>query len=144
MASVTLTAYEVEHDLLPPVCVRCGQPTDEHMTRSIPQFDGRGFMVHFPGLYFAVFFAPPLLPWVLRRIPRVRIRWPLCAADQTRARRHERLARRIVVPLWLIGVLALYVYCAVELVSGKVPGVLLTWASILVMMEVGIGLGAWI
>lgn len=36
MAQVTVTRYEFEHDLLPDVCVRCGAPATQRVSRPIP------------------------------------------------------------------------------------------------------------
>ena len=92
MANVTLSPYEIEHGRLPPVCVKCGQQTNDILERTVRQVGGRWAIVQGLGLMIGVVFFPPLLLWVIRRIPAVHLRLPFCADDQVRNRRQERRA----------------------------------------------------
>ncbi|MBO0697293.1 MAG: hypothetical protein J2P46_02760 [Zavarzinella sp.] len=125
MARITLTEYECEHDLLPAVCVKCGQPAQDRLVRTFRIGDGRGpwgFWRSLATLYGILMF-PPLLLWALRRARSMRARVPYCRADRANTVRQERFAYCIIIPCWIIGVVMLDSFVMEDIFTGR-PGLL--------------------
>jgi len=109
MPRVILTEYEVEHDLLPPLCIKCGKPATERFHRTVRFLDDPG---RWGGLYvltflFTIYCLPPLLLVLLRRARAFRVKIPFCPSHLNRFRRRERIALGILVPLWVTVSLAI-------------------------------------
>jgi hypothetical protein len=146
MPRVRLTAYEVEHDLLPPLCVKCGEPATEHFVRTVRILDEPGKWCGFfaVGVVVSLMMLPPLFPLMLRRSPTVRVRVPFCAPHRVRTVRRERLLLRVLVPLWIVYVLFLDTGLVVVLVAGPAWPFLLMLLLGLSLIAVGDAGAAWL
>jgi hypothetical protein len=104
MPHVIVTEYEITHDLLPPVCVKCGGPATERFKRKIRLIDEPGRWRGFYMLAFVVgiFFFPPLVIFVVRRARSLPLRIPYCGPDLARFRRQERIALIVLIPVWAL------------------------------------------
>jgi hypothetical protein len=131
-ARVYLTPYEIERRHLPPVCVRCGRPTSVSVERRVPLNGGPWTFCQVLGLMIGAFLFPPLFLWVHRRLPAVHLRLPFCADDQVRYARQERLAVRILAPLWVAFSLAVTCYSVVAVWNGVNPAIGLAWAGVFI------------
>jgi len=114
--AVRLTRYECEHNLLPPVCTRCGAPAE----------GGARFTLLTPtwNLTFGLlaWFCPPVLPFLAARL-RARRSFivPMCeehVADWTwRDRLTTRLFCFCVGPVYVAAVLAILVHVLTDMES---------------------------
>jgi hypothetical protein len=145
MPSIRLTAYEVEHDRLPAVCVKCGQPATEHFVRTVRFLDdpGRWGGLFAVGVIVSLLMLPPLLPLLLRRAPLMRVRVPFCGPDLARTVRRERVSLRIVVPVWVLYVLAVDTSLVVAIVVGPSWAFLLMLTAALVLVAVADAVAGW-
>ena len=119
MAHVTLTDYEIEHDLLPGVCVKCGAPTSAHFVHAMRIIDGwRGALLVYV-LLFGLFFFPPLALFVLfRQAQVIPIRLPMCTNHRDDLERRRQIAVRILLPIWSAAVIVLDVAIIIALMAG--------------------------
>jgi len=134
MPRATLTTYELDHDLLPAVCVWCGAPATERVTRPVPVPPrGRGCLWGIPLfviLYLAVPAAVVLIPLLLRRTA---VRFPVCEAHRDHWDWRDRVRRRVLWPAAAGGSVVAQVVCLTGLV---VPPLLYLHAAVGVL---GIG-----
>jgi len=121
MAKVLVTNYEIENDLLPAVCARCGRPATDRRDLVLHTLDGwKGGLLVF-ALFFGLFFFPPLVLWTLRYARQTRVPLPLCAADYNWFESRERLEKRYLFPIWTAVALLNDALIVVELALGG-PG----------------------
>lgn len=139
MAQVTVTEYECEHDLLPAVCVKCGGPADDSLTRTVRFIDRTNPLGTWRllAMIYGLFMLPPLLLLALRGLRSIRVRIPICHADRLKTERREKRELRIAVTVWVVCALGLDVYLTVEFLTHG-PGVLCfatvalpLWAAVL-------------
>jgi hypothetical protein len=124
MARVTVSEYECEHDLLPAVCVKCGEPADDSFVRTVRIIDGGapwGFWHTLAAIYGLLVF-PPLLLWALRRARTVQVKVPVCNADRGKAVREEKLPW-VMIPFWIALVFLVDTSIVIDLYTGR-PGLL--------------------
>lgn len=99
MPKATLTTYELDHDLLPAVCVKCGAPATVRVTRPVPIPPRKRTGCWFIPLFFVLYLAVPavvvLLPVVVRKTG---VRIPACEAHQGDWAWRDRARRRILWP----------------------------------------------
>jgi hypothetical protein len=121
MATVSLTSYEIENDLLPAVCARCGLPATDRRDLVLHILDGwkGGFLVL--SLLFGLFFFPPLVLWTVRHARQTRVSLPLCAVDHQWFESRERIEKRYLFPIWTAVALLNDVLIIIEVALGG-PG----------------------
>lgn len=100
MPNVLLTAYEVEHELLPAVCARCAEPTTERVPLTVRIIDGWAGVPQIFGILAGLFFFPPLIPLAIRYARSVELHVPLCGPHAEALRRRERFEWRVLLPAW--------------------------------------------
>ncbi|MBO0698734.1 MAG: hypothetical protein J2P46_10090 [Zavarzinella sp.] len=117
MPKATLTIYELDHDLLPAVCVKCGAPAAIRVTRPIPvpprKRTGCWFIPLFFVLYLAVPAAIVLIPLLLRRTG---VRIPVCEEHWDHWAWRDRVRRRVLWPAAAGGSVVAQVVCLTGLV----------------------------
>jgi hypothetical protein len=118
MPHAIVTEYEIKNDLLPPLCIRCGQPATVRFQRTIRFIDepGRWSGLYFVAFMISLFFFPPLLRPILRRARSVELKVPYCGPHLVRFVRRERRALFIAVPFWIVFVVAIDAAVIVALV----------------------------
>jgi hypothetical protein len=121
MAIVSLTKYEIENDLLPAVCARCGEPATDRRDLVLHILDGWKGGLLVAVLFFGLFFFPPLVPWTLRRARQTRVPLPLCAVHHQWFESRARIEKRYLFPIWTAATLVLDGLIVVELTLGG-PG----------------------
>ena len=118
MAQVSVTAYEVEHGLLPAVCARCGGPATGRRDLDLHVLDGwRGGLL-IPVVLFGLLFFPPLVLWTIRHAEKVRVPVPLCPVDFRWFESRERVERRLFFPIWTAVALMLDALVFIDLFLG--------------------------
>ena len=122
MAHVTLTDYEIDHDLLPRVCAQCGEPAPNRVKLAIRIIDGWRGAFQLLVLFFGLFCFPPIVVWVIRRHARtIWVRVPFCHKHRAERKQRVRLLSRKLLPLWTVAVLFLDLFAIVEMMVGG-PG----------------------
>ena len=76
MPRVDLSDYELAHDLLPPVCAKCGEPATDRPTHKLYIADGWSGAVQVFGLISGLFLFPPLMLFTLRFARLLEVRSP--------------------------------------------------------------------
>jgi hypothetical protein len=121
MAKVSLTTYEIENDLLPPVCARCGSPATDRRCLTLHVLDGwKGGLLVLVG-FFGLFFFPPLVVWTLRHAKQTRVPLPLCSADYRWFESREWAEKRYLFPIWTAMAMVMSVLFIVDVALGG-PG----------------------
>lgn len=141
MARVHLTHYEVEHDLLPPVCVRCGAPAVDRVVQTVYIIDGWGGVIPFFGAMIGLFVLPPLLPLSLRLARAVHVRVPYCEPHRDVFNRRHWAEWRILIPAWTFAALTVDGFLIGSLISDG-PG--FVCAAPLIVMFVGVWSAIWL
>jgi hypothetical protein len=119
MARITVTDYECEHDLLPPLCAKCGAPAAERVPRTVRILDDKRAWVAMVFLLGIVFF-PPLVVFVILRVARAsRVRVPICADHRDHWVWRDRAMTWGVIPAWAVVVLAVDAYAVFLAVHGR-------------------------
>jgi hypothetical protein len=132
MPRVDLSDYELAHDLLPPVCAKCGEPATDRPTLKLYIADGWSGAVQVFGLVFGVFLFPPLMLFTLRFARLVEVRVPLCPAHRDDLARREWAERHYLFPVWTAAALLLELTIIVELVADG-PGISCVGLFVVVM-----------
>jgi hypothetical protein len=122
MATVSLTRYEIETDLLPAVCARCGEPATDRRDLVLHILDGWKGGLLVAVLFIGLFFFPPLVLWTLRRARETRVSVPLCAVDYQWFESRARIEKCYLMPFWTAVVLLNNVFIVTEVALGG-PGV---------------------
>ena len=122
MARIDLSDYEVAHDLLPPLCAKCGEPATDRPTLKLYIVDGWAGVLQVFGLFFGLFLFPPLVLFALRFAAAVEVRVPLCPAHRDDLARRERAEKRYLFPVWTAATVLLELTLLVELLMDG-PGV---------------------
>ena len=138
MARVTVTNYELERDLLPPVCVRCGAPAADRVVQVLHIIDGRWSPFHLFGILFGLLFFPPLVRVVLRYAQSASARLPMCPPHRDEFVDRERWSERVLLPVWTATALVADGLVVIDFLTGK-PGSL-CFAPLVVLMAGVIGL----
>jgi hypothetical protein len=146
MPRVTVTAYELDHDLLPPVCVKCGQPATVRLDRTTRVIDepGRWYGFYTVVVVVSIFFFPPLFLFLLRRAKAVRFRIPFCGPDLARTMRRERWALRVLVPVWCLWALLADTALVLQLFSRHSPWFCAMAGAMAVVVAMGEVGTAWL
>jgi hypothetical protein len=121
MAQISLTDYEVEQDLLPAVCARCGQPATERDELSIRIIDGWQGLVLLPLMIIGLFCLPPLLFLIIGNGKKWRVRVPLCSEHKDDHDRRRRMSLRRLLPIWTVAAIVVDVDIIAEAAMGG-PG----------------------
>jgi hypothetical protein len=121
MPTVSVTSYELDNELLPAVCARCGRPATDRRDLLLHVLDGWKGGLLVPVLFFGLFFFPPLVLWTLRHARQARVPLPLCADDHQWFESRERAERRYLFPIWTAAALLNDVLIIVEAALGG-PG----------------------
>ena len=134
MARVRLSRYEVEEDDLPPVCMRCGAPAVERVSKA--------FAWHPP--WVLVLLIAGLLPFAIVAFvltKRMTIRAPLCAAH-----RNHWFSRLLFTWLSFVGLAVLGVAAVVLMVESgdRRSGGGMSWLAGLACAGATVGLLAWV
>jgi hypothetical protein len=122
MPRVDLSDYELAHDLLPPVCAKCGEPATDRPTLKLYIADGWSGALVLLGLIFGVCLFPPLLLFSLQFARRVEVRVPLCPAHRDDLARREWVEKHYIFPVWTAAALLMELTIIVELVADG-PGI---------------------
>jgi hypothetical protein len=110
MARATLSPYEYRRDLLPPVCVRCGEPATDRVPRTlrVPP-DQLVWLWGLPVLASLVF-CPPLFLFIAVLIgERLVVRLPACPDHVGDWVWRDRLTNFLLLPVWSLVAIALSV-----------------------------------
>jgi hypothetical protein len=119
MARITVTDYECEHDLLPPLCAKCGAPTAERAPRTVRMLDDKRIWVAVVFL-FGLFFFPPLVVLVILRIARAnQVRVPICPDHRNHWAWRDWAMSWVLIPGWAAVVLAAEAYGAFLQMEGR-------------------------
>lgn len=102
MARVQLTSYEVDNDLFPAVCARCGAPAADRVVPTLYIVDGWRGVPQVLGIVFGLFFFPLLVPFTLRFARKVQVRVPHCGPHADEYRRRERIEQTYLLPIWTV------------------------------------------
>ena len=138
MARVTVTNYELEHDLLPPVCVRCGAPAADRVVQTLHIVDGWWGAAQLFGVLFGLFFFPPLIPLALRYAQSGSARLPMCPPHRDDYQARSEWGSRVLFPVWTAAALVADGLVVVDFVTGVPPGGL-CFAPIVVLLAGTVG-----
>jgi hypothetical protein len=121
MPRVTVTAYELENELLPSVCATCGEPATDHVAPVVCEVDGWQGGVQVFGVLGGLFFFPPLLFFTLRFARRIAVRVPVCTTHRDSYLRSERAEKRYLMPVWTAAAVLVDAWIVAEVCYGG-PG----------------------
>ena len=148
MARVTVTDYELEHDLLPAVCVRCGAPAADRVEQTLHILDGPRGTALVLALLFGLFFFPPLVRLVTRKANSVSARLPMCRPHADGFRARTEWVDRVGLPVWTAAALVSDGLMVADFLTGDPGGscfapvvLLLAWAmAVLVVVRGRVGI----
>ena len=139
MARISVSNYEIDRDLLPPVCVRCGAPAADRVVQTLYIIDGWRGVFQLFGLLFGLFFFPPLVMIVTRYVQQASARLPVCPLHRDELAGREVWAKRWLLPVWTTGALVADALVVVDLLTDR-PGNL-CFAPVVAMLAGIIGAG---
>src|SRR5438128_299017 len=121
MPRITISAYEYEHNLLPSVCVRCGAPATQWVSRPIPQRPKlRGCALVLPVVLLFYLAVPASIILFLLLSPRIwrqeRIGLPVCSDHADDWDRRYRVRARWLWPPVCAGSLFVQAACLTGLI----------------------------
>jgi hypothetical protein len=134
MPSVSVTTYELDHDLLPPVCARCGAPAPDRVVQKLYILDGWSGAALVFGLLFGLFFFPPLILVVVRYAQSASVRLPLCPPHRDTFLARSAWGERILFPVWTAAALVADGLMIVDFVTWGPGGPGLCFAPIAVLL----------
>jgi len=104
MARVILSEYEVGRNLLPPLCITCGQPAAVRFDRTVRVLDdpGRWGGLYLPVLFFSIYCLPPLMMVLMHRARTFCVKIPVCPRHLHQFRCRERILLGILITLWVL------------------------------------------
>jgi hypothetical protein len=122
MAKITLSEYEWQHDLLPAICAKCGEPAAERVPRRARFVAGRWSAVHNTGVVIGLLFFPPLfvlVAFVFASMISVGI--PMCSIHQNDWKWRDRATYGLLFPTWLFSVVLFHAVAVVKVLGGEDP-----------------------
>jgi len=120
MARTNVTTYETEHDLLPMVCAKCGQPAEDRVFRQIRHLDCDRHGLLAAGALIGMLAFPPLFLLVAFGFSeKIGVRIPMCETHRDDWNWRDRAEKWFVFPAWVVVVVVLYAIAFMYAIEGN-------------------------